>query len=246
VRAVLPELVEDVDLEAAYLPDDLPGDRPLVRINMITSLDGAIAVKGRSGVLGGPADRRLFHVLRSLADVILVGAGTVRAERYGPARIDEDRQARRKARGQRPVPPIAVVTRTCHLDWSSPFFTDAEARPIVVTIDDADPEACARAATCADVVPAGHGEVDLHTGLAALHARGARSVLVEGGPRLNAQLVAAGLVDELCLTVSPRVVGGEGPRLLAGAELPEPVGFRTVHLLEEDGFHFFRLEAEGP
>jgi riboflavin-specific deaminase-like protein len=250
MRALLPEPTADVDLERAYAPGASPEqDRPFVRVNMISSVDGAITVGGRSGVLGGPGDRRLFHVLRSLADVILVGAGTVRAEGYGPAHIDDDAASGRAARGQAPVPPIAVVTRSCHLDWSSPFFTDAEARPIVVTTDDADEHARRRAAAAADVIAAGTGDVDLARALAALGARGARSVLVEGGPQLNAQLAEAGLVDELCLTISPRLVGGDGPRLLAGRPPAEPIALRTMHLLEDDGFYFLRLQpvrdAEG-
>src|SRR3954452_15153851 len=106
MRALVPTPSDTVDLEAAYAVGvNAPPDRPFVRINMISSLDGAIAVNGRSGLLGGPGDRQVFHALRSLADVILVGAGTARAEGYGPARIDPDAQERRRARGQHPVPP---------------------------------------------------------------------------------------------------------------------------------------------
>jgi riboflavin-specific deaminase-like protein len=243
MRALLPQPTDDVDLESAYAPGASPDpDRPFVRVNMISSVDGAITVGGRSGALGGPGDRRVFDVLRSLADVILVGAGTVRAEGYGPAHIADDVASVRVARGQVRVPPIAVVTRSCHLDWNSPFFTDAEARPIVVTTDDADDHARRRAAAAADVIAAGEGDVDLERALAALGARGARSVLVEGGPQLNAQLADAGLMDELCLTVSPRLVGGDGPRVLAGRQAAEPVALRTMHLLEEDGFYFLRLQ----
>ena len=242
MRALLPRPSDDVDLEVAYAVAH-GTDGPHVRVNMISSLDGAIAVRGRSGMLGGPADRALFHVLRSLADVILVGAGTARAEGYGPARIEPDVQERRRARGQDPVPSIAVVTRSCHLDWTSPFFTDAVARPIVVTTTDADEAARARAAQHAHVITAGRGDVDLAGALDALAGRGLRHVLGEGGPGLNAELAAAGLMDELCLTLSPRVVGGNGPRLLAGPELTQPLGLETMHLLEDDGFYFLLLRA---
>jgi len=244
VRALFPEPSSAVDLEAAYAPgDDTATARRLVRINMISSLDGAISVKGRSGLLGGPGDKEVFDVLRSLADVIVVGAGTARAERYGPARVSAEHQARRRARGQTAVPPIAVVTRSCHLDWSSPFFTDAEARPIVVTTADADEEARRRAIAVADVVDAGTGDVDLATAFVALSARGARHLVVEGGPGLNAQVVAAGLMDELCLTLSPRLVAGDGPRVLAGPELAEPFDLSVAHVLEADGFLFLRLRS---
>ena len=245
MRALLPEPSDQVDLEAAYAPPDpTTATRPFVRVNMISSLDGAISVHGLSGQLGGPGDREVFGVLRSLTDMILVGAGTVRAEGYGPASLDAETQERRRARGQTPEPPIAVVSRSCHLDWNSPFFAAANARPIVVTTTDADEDARARAEAVADVVIAGTGEVDLSRALDALHERGAHSVLGEGGPRLNAQLAAAGLVDELCLTLSPRLVAGDGPRLFAGPEPPEPIGLRPVSLLEDDGFFFLRLRRE--
>ena len=199
---------------------------------------------GKSGQLGGPGDHQVFGVLRALTDMVLVGAGTVRAEGYGPVRLDDAAEERRRARGQTPVPPIAVVSRSCHLDWNSPFFTDANARPIVITTTDADDAARERAETVADVVTAGAGDVDLAGALDALRERGARSVLGEGGPRLNAQLAAAGLIDELCLTLSPRLVAGDGPRLFAGPELPEAIGLQPVSLLEDDGFFFLRLRRE--
>src|SRR4051794_27199790 len=213
MRALVPTPSDTVDLEAMYAVGvNAPSGHPFVRINMISSLDGAIAVNGRSGLLGGTGDREVFHVLRSLADVILVGAGTARAEGYGPARTHPEVQDRRRARGQTAAPSIAVVTRSCDLDWSAPFFTEAQARPVVVTTSTADDSARARAAAAADVIVAGTGDVDMGSAVDALGERGARHVLVEGGPGLNAQLVAAGLMDELCLTLSPRLVGGAGSR----------------------------------
>jgi 5-amino-6-(5-phosphoribosylamino)uracil reductase len=245
MRVLLPDPSDHVDLEAAYSPPaSAAATRPFVRVNMISSLDGAISVHGQSGQLGGAGDRQVFAVLRSLTDVILVGAGTVRAEGYGPASLDADAQKRRRARGQPPTPPLAVVSRSCHLDWETPFFPEAAARPIDTPPADADADARHRGETVAEVVTVGTGDVDLSLALDALHARGARSVLAEGGPRLNAQLAAAGVVDELCLTLSPRLVAGDGPRLFAGPELPEPVRLHPVSLLEDDGFFFVRLRRE--
>lgn len=241
MRRLFPEPAGEVDPVDAYDVPPAPEGRPFVRCNMISSVDGAIAVRGRSGMLGGPADRRLFHALRSLSDVILVGAGTMRAEGYGPARLADDLRERRAARGRPPVPPIAVVTRSCAFDWSAPFFTDAEERPLVVTTDECPEDARRRAEDVADVVVAGDQQVDLGVALAQLHDRGHRSVLLEGGPRLNAQMVDAGLLDELCLTFSPRLVSGDGPRVLAGRELPSPLQLDTVQVLEADGFFFYRL-----
>src|SRR5437870_69124 len=120
MRQLLPELVDPVDPADVYA--DLPAaeGRPAVRLNMISSVDGATALDGTSGGLGSLGDKRVFAVLRSLADVVLVAAGTVRAEHYGPAAV-----------------PIAVVTRSAQLDWRSRFFTEPKARPIVVTVEDA-------------------------------------------------------------------------------------------------------------
>jgi riboflavin biosynthesis pyrimidine reductase len=241
MKRLLPDPASAVELVDAYSPPGPPADRPSVRCNMISTFDGAIAVNGRSGLLGGPADRRVFSVLRSWADVIVVGAGTVRAERYGPVRLDDELRDRRRARGQLPVPPIAIVTRSGNLDWSSALFTEAEVRPLVVTSSDSDVESRLRGEQVADFVFAGNQRVDVSTALGALHKLGHRSVLLEGGPRLNADFVAAGLLDELCLTLSPRLVAGSGSRLFAGPELMPPVGAEVEQLLEEDGFLFFRL-----
>ncbi len=242
MRALLPQQLESVDLVDAYrTPEGADADRPFVRCNMISTFDGAIALQGRSGTLGGPADRRVFQVLRSLADVIVVGAGTARTEGYGPARLDEDLRARRLERGQSPVPPIAVVTRSGNLDWSSPFFTEAEARPIVLTSSTVDEGAFERGEQVADFVMAGDDQVDPLPALDHLYRAGLRSVLLEGGPGLNADFLDAGRLDELCLTLSPRLVGGSGSRVFAGPELNPPVELEMVQLLEEGGFLFFRF-----
>jgi riboflavin biosynthesis pyrimidine reductase len=241
MRALLPQPVGVVDLVEAYEVPSGGGDRPFVRCNMISTLDGAITIEGRSGLLGGPADRNVFQVLRSVADIILVGAGTARAEGYGPVMLDDQLRAQRAARGQSDVPPIAVVTGTGNLDWSAPFFTEADARPVVVTTSACDTGARRRAEAVADVLIAGEERVDPAEALHQLSLAGYRSVLLEGGPGLNADVVHAGLLDELCLTLSPRLVAGDGTRVLAGPELMPPLQLRFVHLLEQDGFLFARL-----
>lgn len=241
MRALLPAPADSVDLVEAYAPPARAGVRRFVRCNMISTFDGAISLYGRSGKLGGPADRRVFQVLRSWADVVVVGAGTVRTEGYGPVRLDEGLRERRRARGQEPIPPIAVVTRSGDLDWGSPFFADAVARPIVVTDAGPGKTFLERARQVADVITAGDGDVDLRVAFDELHRAGRRSVLVEGGPALNADVVRAGLLDELCLTLSPRLVAGSGPRVFAGPELDPPLGVEVRSLLEEGGFFFWRL-----
>lgn len=230
-----------VDVLGAYSPPAAAGrNQPFVRCNMISTIDGAITLEGRSGLLGGPADRRVFQTLRSWADVVLVGAGTVRTEGYGPVRLEEDLREQREARGCTPVPPIATVTRSGNLDWTAPFFTEAEQRPIVFTTDDAHRPGHG-GEQVADVVVAGHDRVDIRLVIDHLFSAGFRSILLEGGPAINAQVVHAQLLDELCLTFAPRLVAGSGPRVLAGPEIMPPLDVDLVHILEEDGFLFYRL-----
>ena len=245
MRALLPRPSSDVDLVEAYAtPPAIPSGRPFVRCNMVAALDGAITVNGRSGGLGGPGDRLVFQVLRAVADVVLVGAGTARAEHYSPVRLDDAAREQRLARRQSPVPPIAVVTGSGALDWSAPFFTDAEARPIVITTREGEAEVQRGASGLAEVVVAGDVRVDMAVALEALGAGGHRNVLLEGGPGLNADVIRSGLLDELCLTVSPHLVGGDGPRVLAGPALDPPLHLALVHVLEEDGLLFLRLAVE--
>ncbi len=215
-------------------PADVYGDppqaegRPGVRLNMIASADGAVTVDGRSGGLGGAGDRALFRTLRSLADVVLVGAGTVRAEGYGPPRGGGHR------------PRIAVVTRSCHLDWSAPLFAEPTTRPLVVTVAGAPPDRLARAGEVADVIIAGAEGVDLPRALRLLGERGAGSVLCEGGPSLNGGLAAAGLVDELCLTLAPLLVGGDSRRIVAGPALSPPPGLALASVCADEDYLFLR------
>jgi riboflavin biosynthesis pyrimidine reductase len=246
VRQLAPFLIDPVDPLDVYgqLPD--ARERPSVRVNMIASADGATALSGVTRGLGGQADRDLFLLLRSFADVILVGAGTARSERYGPTRIAGDLQDRRRSRGQAPVPPIAVVTRTCRLDWDAPFFAAATARAIVVTVSDAPAADRSRAAAVADVVIAGDHDVDFGCALRSLGSRGARFVLAEGGPTLNGTLAAGGLIDELCLTVSPMLVSGGSHRVVAGPPLEVPQDLVLASVCEQDGFLFLRWRAAVP
>jgi riboflavin biosynthesis pyrimidine reductase len=206
-----------------------PDDRPWVLLNMIASVDGAATdPTGRSAGLGGPADQRVFAAIRGVADIVLAGASTVRTERYGPARTPPSLQAARRARGQSARPRIAVVTRSLALDLELPLFREAsdEDRPIVITttaglerVRSTGGSTTARdLAMVAELVIAGDESVDWPTALGALRTTArAGVVLVEGGPNTNGQLVAADLVDELCLTVSPRLAGGDGLPIVAGA-----------------------------
>ncbi|MGQ0576874.1 MAG: pyrimidine reductase family protein [Pseudonocardia sp.] len=186
-------------------PDDLAA--PYVRVNFVTSADGAVTVDGRSGGLGGDADRAVFGLLRELAEVVLVGAGTVRAEDY--------RGARRPTRGARTPPPIAVVTGSADLDPGSRLLTDTAVAPIVLTLGTAPaPRRAALAAAGADVVVLDRLTPDAL--LAELGRRGLYRVLCEGGPALHGALLAADAVDELCLTVAPVLAGGDAGRIARG------------------------------
>jgi riboflavin biosynthesis pyrimidine reductase len=241
MRQLFPSPAHDVDPTEVYgRMADRPDGFASVRVNMVESIDGAATLAGRSGGLAGPADKAVFRLLRAAADVVFVGANTVRVERYGPVRLSDDQRAARVAAGLPPVPPIAVVTRSCLFDFESPFFTDAEVRPVVVTVSAADPDVLARAAEAADVLVAGDTRVDMRVALGALADRGWSNVLAEGGPTVVGELVADDLIEELCVTVSPVVSGGDAPRIAHGPPVEAPRRLRLLVLLEEDGFLFAR------
>jgi riboflavin biosynthesis pyrimidine reductase len=266
MRSLLPLPSDRVNLFEAYSSDLQNAELgSFVRVNMISSLDGAIAVGGRSGGLGGPADKLLFAVLRSLCDVVLVGAGTARIERYGPVELPEDIQLAREERGQAHLPPIALVTRSLDIDWGSRLFASRCPRTIVIAPGSADAAKLARAREVADVLTAGAGSVDLPSAVQALAAEGMRHILCEGGPTLNAGLAAAGLVHELCLTLSPQLAGSvggvltggwlgsggvwlarthaSGERIFRSQPLTQLVKLELAHVLEEDSYLFLRLRA---
>jgi riboflavin biosynthesis pyrimidine reductase len=247
VRRLLPPATdaEPVDLAEAYaLPADHPAGRPFVRSDFVVAVDGAVTLEGRSQGLGGPADRAVFRALRGFADVVLVGAGTVRAEGYGPVRLDDETQAARRGRGQPPIPPVAVVTNTLQLDWRSPLFTEASTPTIVICGGASDERRRRDAAETAEVITAGDGaQADLAVAMAVLADRGMLHVLTEGGPTLHGELARAGLLDELCVTISPMLAGsGAGTTHLLGPHgLPQPARLRLTNLLEaDDGYLFAR------
>ena len=226
-------------------PGGEPG-RPWVRANMVASIDGAIEIAGRSGGLGGPADRSLFGVLRSLADVILVGAGTARAEHYGPAKPAALVAGLRA--GRPAAPPIAVLTARLDLDPGSGLFTQAvpDARTIVITTADAPADRQAAIGRHAELITVEPGQLTAARAITELGQRGYARVLTEGGPSLLAELAAADRLDDLCLTVSPALVGGDSRRILSGGPasgLPgAPVSYPLMHVLTEDGFLFCRYQ----
>ncbi|MFC4051921.1 pyrimidine reductase family protein [Actinomadura syzygii] len=236
MRALTPEDGE-VDLAERYA---YPPDGTWLRANMVASLDGAAQRDERSAGLGGPADRRLFLLLRGLADVVVVGAETVRTEGYGPVRPNDDWGVARD--GRTPVPPLAIVSRSLDLDFDAPVFTEArsDARTIVLTAASADPVRLKAARERADVIVAGELVLDFQGAVRALAERGHRRLLCEGGPSILAQLVAVGLLDELCLTLSPQLLGGTPTRILNGPPVPVPEELTLADTLRDDDFLFLR------
>jgi riboflavin-specific deaminase-like protein len=242
MRLLLPEVRDDVDVEDLYAGVERPrlADRPWVALDMVTSVDGASSAAGRSAGLSSPTDKLVFHAMRNACDAILVGAGTVRAERYGPPRPDERQRARRVERGLTERPRLVVVSGRLDLDPDLRMFSDANEPPIVITRADADAEAFARLGAVAEVIPVGDDRVDLPSAMRALHALGVRTAVCEGGPILNAALLAADLVDEVCVTISPVLVGGPSTRIVAGAPEALDHDLRLAHLATEAGSLFLR------
>ena len=251
VRQVYPPLGDhpDVDLVDCFHADQrpAPAGRPWVLVNMVNSVDGAVAVDGRAGGLSGPADMRLYQVLRGLADVVLVGAGTVRAEGYQTPRTPDGRVAKlRDGRGQAVRPRLAVVSGRLDLDPTIGMFSEHDPpnpRPLIYTTTAADPGQRAVLEPVAEVVDLGSVEWSPSAMLGDLSARGTKVVLCEGGPTLNGQLLAEGLIDEYCLAISPRLVGGSGR-----ADLVEQVAgalheFQLDRVLVAEGFLFCRYLA---
>ena len=228
--------LSDDDLIALYTAD--AGD-PWLRVNFVATLDGSASAAGASGALGGDDDLRVFDLLRRVADVVLVAAGTVRDEGYGPMVLHDADVTWRRAHGLPDHPVFAIVTGSGSLDPSSRVFTEAPVRPVVLTSAEGAASERGRAlAEVADVVSCSTDEhpdtVDVDTIRAALVARGLRTVHCEGGPSFLGALVAADAVDELTLTIDPTLEGGEGPRIARGSS-PELRRMRPTHVLRGAG-----------
>jgi len=218
-------------------------DGTSVRMNFVSSADGAVTLGGRSGALGGETDRALMQVLRTMADVVVVGAGTVRAEGYGGLKVDADDVEWRRSRGLEDQPAIAVVSGGLHLDPGDAVFADAVRRPVIVTTDAA---AAARGGLfdpVASVMACGEASVDLAAMLDGFARRGWTQVLCEGGPHLFGALLEADLVDEVCVTLAPRFVGGEAGRIVQGAAESDRRFSLAGIVTDDEGFAFVRYVA---
>lgn len=231
-------LTDDARLRGQHLQREqvaeayLPPRRDWLRVNMVTSLDGAATVAGRSRGLQVPADLEVFAALRSLADVVLVGAGTVRAEGYGGVRLSAEKQAARRSRGLAGLPALAVLTGSGSIRPQDPVVAQATSPVLVLTsAEGAHPVPGAEVIACRGSA----AELDLDDAVAALRRRGYRHILCEGGPQVFASLLERHLVDELCLTISPLLAGSAPHRLTAGTGWPVPVPLRPVQVAEGDG-----------
>jgi riboflavin biosynthesis pyrimidine reductase len=241
MRALLPRSAAEAHVHEHYARHWL--ERGGLRANFISSVDGAVTVAGLSRHLQTPGDNRVFAALRDLADVILVGAGTARLEGYRVVNLSAQRSAIRRSFGLAPELPTAVVSNSLQLDPSSELFADGP-RTIVLTCEAADPDMRVQLQKRADVVVCGDAVVDLGAARSALADRGLTRIVCEGGPTLFAELAQAGLVDELCLSLSPLLAGPGAGRITSGATWPMEMAGRHAltleGLLEEDGALFCR------
>lgn len=231
------EPVDALEALAATRPwERAHSERPLVLVNMVSSLDGRVTVDGGSSGLGGEGDKAMFHALRTVVDAVLSGTGTMRAEQYGRLVRSAERRARREALGLAGDPVAVVLSRSGDVPWDAPLFASPEQRVLVAGPAE-PPEGVAATVEVLDVA-----EPTPAAALRELHRRGIRSVLCEGGPTLNRALVGAGVADELFLTLAPQLVGGAGSvlRVLAGEELPEPTAARLRWVLRHGDELFLR------
>ena len=227
------ELTSDLDLGVLA-----PPDRPYVVLNMVASADGKATLGGKTKGLGNEADRELFHELRARADAVMVGAGTLREERYGRIVRDPERRERRVRAGHAADPLAVLVSSRLALPADLPLLAVAEQPVVAITDSDGDLEGAAAPVEYLRGVGLPEALRRLRTD------HGARSVLCEGGPTLNAELLRDGLVDELFLCCAPKLLGGSGLTIVAGEALPEAVELEPVWVLESGGHLFLRLRVQ--
>jgi len=228
---------EPIDLVDLYLNDDRRvEDRPWVMLNMISSLDGGTAVSGKSSNLGDDDDFELFKAIRAVPDVVLVGAGTVLAEDYRPVTLDAERRERRSSLGMAETPTLAIVSGRLSIDPEARVFGDPEHKPLLITSTEANPSKLVLIGDSADVaiLP------DLSPATILAHLGAAKVVLLEGGPTLNGQFAAAGLIDEINLSTSPTLLSGDSARIAKGPQLIPPQGMAIDRVLLGERLLFVR------
>jgi riboflavin-specific deaminase-like protein len=242
VRRLLPDEGETTvaeQLAKLELKELAYADRPYLILNFATTLDGRAAISGKSGAIGSDTDTEMLQRLRTRVDAVMIGAGTMRAERYGRIVSDPNLRAYRERTGLAHDPLGVIVSNRLELPWDAGLFTDGGGRVVIFTASNEDPP---ETATRVKVIRHPDG-VDLADALAWLRTeRGIRSVLCEGGPTLHGRLREGGLADELFLTIAPKIAGGEGPRVLEGA-LADIDNVEIAWLLQSESELFARYRG---
>lgn len=232
----------DDDLLRLY---EYPSGRPWVRFNFISSLDGSATHQGVSAPLGNDGDRRLFALIRRLCDVILVGAGTVRAEGYSGPLVSEEDTRWRIRHGLPAHPALAIISGTLGLDPGSDLFRLSPVRPVLFTTTAALPERAHPLSRVADVVTAGDESVEVREVTAWLGNQGLGRILCEGGPSIFGGFIVEDAVDELCLSISPLLTGGQGGHIAAGVGNAGLRRLALASLLESDSALYGRWVRSG-
>lgn len=245
----LATLTPDEAMAGLGLGELAPPERPYLVLNMVATLDGKATLGGRTAGIGGPADRQLFHQLRTQADAVVVGAGTLRAERYGRIVRDPALREKREREGLAADPLACVVSASLEGLAELPLLAASEQRVAVLTAASGDlpPREARVEYVRGRPGEGGGGQVDLGAALGRLRTEwGVRSILCEGGPTLNSELFRAGLVDELFLSTAPKVAAGaKALTIVAGESLSAPVELELVWLLERHGEVFQRWRVRG-
>jgi riboflavin-specific deaminase-like protein len=221
--------------------DLAPAERPYLALNMVATADGKAAVEGRTRAISSETDRQIFHHLRTQADAVMVGAGTVRTERYGPIVKTEELQAKRVREGVAPDPLAIIVSGSLSVPADVPLLQDPESRVVILTQADHELEGVQARV---DYLRAEAGPFDLRPLLRQLRSDfGVRSILCEGGPTLNESLLLYGLADELFLTLAPAIAGGaDALTIVAAQPLPELVPLDLIWVMEDGGELYLRYE----
>ena len=245
MRQLIPRYLDQAEPLEMYPQAErsTPNGRPWVMLNMISSVDGATALDGVSGGLGGPGDKSVFGAIRASCDWILVASGTARAEKYRIPQPTKKAREARLAAERAPAPGLAVVSGSLEFEPDLPMFADrrADQQPaLVITGELAPADRVAGLGEVADVVVLPQPRPTPSAALSVLHQRGANVVLVEGGPSFNSQFAEAGLIDELCVSVAPMVAAGTSKRIIAGGAPIAPLNFDLDWLLEHESMLFAR------
>jgi riboflavin-specific deaminase-like protein len=238
-----PIAIEPADAISGLGWGDLaPGERPYLALNMVATADGKAAVEGRTRAISSETDRAIFHNLRTQADAVMVGAGTVRTERYGPIVKTGELRAKREREGVMADPLAVIVSGRLHIPVEIPLLQDPESHVVILTQSEDELDG-ARARV--EYVRSEAGPFDLRPLLGRLREEyGVRSILCEGGPTLNASLLPYGLVDELFLTIAPALAGGaDALTIVAGSPLPELARLELIWALEEEGELYLRYRV---